>query len=152
MVPHDEHDPLALREARNLPFEHLPDLARIRAIFGPRPLFRSVEQPPLGLLSEGRGRGRGLSASVIDAGIHDDTVQPGRELGVLAKAIQRPVDLEEDLLGDVLGVVVVAGKLVGHPIDHGPMPLDEHLKGGRVTARRAGNQVRVNHSAPCQRI
>jgi hypothetical protein len=73
---------------------------------------------------------------VIDAGIRDDTVEPGRELGVLAKAIQRPVDLEEDLLGDVLGVVVVPGELIGHPVDHGPMPLDERLKGGRVAPPR----------------
>ena len=87
---------------------------------------------------------------MIDAGIHDDTVEPGRELGVLPKAVERSVDLEEDLLGDVLGVVVVAGELVGDAIDHGPMLLDERLKGGRVAARRAGNQVRVSHSAPCR--
>ena len=83
-----------------------------------------------------------MPAPVVDAGVHDDPVDPGGELRVLTEAVQRAIDLDEDFLGDVLGVVVVARELVGDAIHHGPMPLDERLKGGRVAARRAGNQVR----------
>jgi len=85
---------------------------------------------------------------VIDAGIHGNAIQPGGQLGILAEAVQRPVDLDEDLLGDVLGVVVVPSKLIGYSIDHRTMPLDEQLKGGRVAARSAGNEIRISHSGP----
>ena len=85
---------------------------------------------------------------MIDAGVHDDAVEPGGELRILAKPVERTIDLDEDFLRDVLGVVVVAGELIGDPIHHRSVPLDERLKGGRVAARRAGNQVRiVSHSA-----
>ena len=79
---------------------------------------------------------------MIDAGVHGDPVEPGGELGVLPEPVERAVDLDEDFLGDVLGIVVVAGELVGDAIHHRPMPLDERLKGGRVAARRARDQVR----------
>jgi hypothetical protein len=43
--------------------------------------------------------------------------------------------------------VVVAGKLVGDPIDHGAMPLDERMEGGTIAGRRAGHEVRI-----CRRL
>ena len=58
MMPHDEDDPLALRQPRDLGFEHLAELARIGAVLGVRGLFGRVEHPLLGFLSKRRRRGR----------------------------------------------------------------------------------------------
>ena len=85
---------------------------------------------------------------MIDTGVHGNPVDPRRELGVLPEARQRPVDFDEHILGDVLRVVVVAGELVGHAVDHRSMLLDEHPESGRVAARRTRDQFRVNHQEP----
>ena len=58
--------------------------------------------------------------------------------------MQRPVHLDEDFLRDVLGIVMVAGELVGDAIHHRSMLLDEPLEGGSVAPRRAGDQVRIS--------
>ena len=73
-----------------------------------------------------------------------------RELRVLPEPVQRAIDLDEDFLRDVFGIVVVAGELIGDAIHHRSMPLDERLKSGCVAARRAGNQIRISHSSACR--
>jgi hypothetical protein len=41
---------------------------------------------------------------------------------------------------------MIPRELICDAVDHGSMPLDERLKGGRITARRAGHEVRISHS------
>ena len=143
MMAHDEHDPLAVRQPVDLRFEHLARARRHTRGPRDRALFRRVRasccsaSSPNGAEPAGR-----LPAPVIDTGVHDDSIHPRRQLRVLAELVERPIDLDEDFLRNVLGVVVVPGELIGDAIHHRPMTLDERLKGGRVAARRAGDQIR----------
>ena len=42
---------------------------------------------------------------------------------------------------------MVAGKLVGHPVDHRAMPLHEHMERGLVAGRGAKYEVRISRRA-----
>ena len=92
---------------------------------------------------------------MVDAGVHDDPVEPRCHLRIVPESIERAIDLDEDVLGDVLGVVMIAGELVGHPIHHGAMPLHQRMERGRVAGRRAGHEIRIRRRAEaavhCQR-
>ncbi len=143
MVAHHEDDPLPRRQPADLGIEQLPQLSRIRSRLGARRFFRCIQHLQLGFFSEGRGpRGR-MSAAVIDARVHDDSIDPGGQLRILTEAFERPVDLDEHLLRDVLGVVMIAGELIRHAIHHRPMALDQQVEGGGVSRSRLGDQVRI---------
>jgi hypothetical protein len=68
---------------------------------------------------------------------------PRRQLSILPEPVERSIHLDEHFLRDVLGVVMVPGKLIRDPIHHRPVPLNERLERGGVPPGRAGDQVRV---------
>ena len=141
MMSHHEDEPLPVWKTRDFCLQDFAEFPGVRAVFRPRRICLRVEQRLFGLLATRRGTCRELPPSMVDTGIHDDPVEPGRELRVLAELVKRTVHLDEDFLRDVFSIVVVARELVRDSIHHGSMPLDERLKGGRVAARRAGDQL-----------
>ena len=155
MMSHDEHETLSGRKPCDLFFERLSNLSPVRLFFRARALFGRVHHPQLGIVGEGGPTGGCLPAAMIDTCIHDYSVQPRRELRVVAKTVEGSIDLDEDVLGNVFGVVMIAGELVRHPIHHRAMALDERAKCGRIAAGRAGNEVRICRRAEaavhCQR-
>jgi len=143
MMPHDEDHSLPRRQSAYLRFEHPAELAGVRRFFRPWGFFRYVQHLVFGLFAKRCGRRRHVTAAMVDTGVHGDSIHPRGQLGVLAKAGQRPVHFDEDVLRDVFGIVVVARELIRHAVHQGPVSLDEHLKGGVIPGRGAGNQVRV---------
>jgi len=146
MVTHDENNPLSRRQPADLGLEHLAQLPRVRPFLGPGRLLRRVHHLVFGFFPERRRSRRHRPAAVVDTGVHDDSIHPGAELRVLAEFVERAIDLDEDFLGDVFSIEVVAGELIGHAIDHRSVTLDKRLKRGRVAARRTGDQIRISHS------
>ena len=64
---------------------------------------------------------------------------------VLAEASERSKHLEEHLLSDVVGVVVVAGILEGDAIHHRPVTLDQRPEGRPIAGGGAWDQGSVIH-------
>jgi hypothetical protein len=89
---------------------------------------------------------------MIDTRVHDDAVQPGAQLGIVAECAERAVHLDEHVLRDILGIVVISGELQGDSVHHGTMTLDERLKGKGVAARRADYQIRISHQGRSHEI
>jgi len=83
------------------------------------------------------------SAAVLKADIDGDSMQPGREGGSMPKAGKGSVGLEEHLIGDLLGPLMVAG----HPEDElqDPLPVvrDENIEGGLIASTEPLYQSRT---------
>jgi hypothetical protein len=75
------------------------------------------------------------AAVVVDAQVAADADQPGLEVGAAIEGVERPEDLQEDVLGEVLGLVVLADELVGDVEDLPPVLPDDGLPGSLVTAQ-----------------
>ena len=65
-----------------------------------------------------------LAAGLVEEEVGGDPVQPALE-GAGGVGRQRAEDADEDLLGEVLGVVAVAGQAVGEPVDAVGVLLDD---------------------------
>jgi len=138
MMAHREYQPLPRRQPRDLRVEHLRNLSAIGLFFGSRPFFGRVRHAKLRVFRERRPSGWRVPALVIDASVHHDPIQPRGQLRVVPEAIKRTEHLDEHVLGDIFGVVVVPGELVGETIDHRPVPLNERMERRAVAGRRAG--------------
>ena len=77
---------------------------------------------------------------MIDAQIPADADQPGLEVGAAIEGVERLEDLEEDVLGQVFGLVVLADELVRDVEYLAPMQPDDALPGGLVSAQAALDQ------------
>ena len=66
---------------------------------------------------------------MVDGGVDRDPVDPGVQVSAFAERLHRLEDLDEDGLGDVLGVGVVAGQLEGQAVDPLLVRLDELAEG-----------------------
>ena len=71
----------------------------------------------------------------------ENAVEPGRKPPALVELRQRPPGLDERLLGEVLGFVVVAAERPRAPPERLGMGGDDRTKGGRVALPGAANQV-----------
>ena len=76
------------------------------------------------------------AAVVVDAQIAADADQPGLEVRPPVERVQRLEDLQEDVLREILGVVVLADELVGDVEYLAPVLTDNQLPG--AAGRRAG--------------
>jgi hypothetical protein len=65
------------------------------------------------------------AAVVIDAQVAADADEPRLEVRAPIEGVQRLEDLEEDVLRQVLGLVVLAGELVGDVEDLAPVLADD---------------------------
>jgi len=72
----------------------------------------------------------------VAAGVDDEPVQPGRELGLAAKLLEPDADLRERLLGRVGGVLRVAEQVPREPLDLRSVPREQGLERPRVAVLR----------------
>ena len=84
----------------------------------------------LGVLGQGVEADPLLAPGHVEEQVGGDPVQPALE-GARRVVGQRAEDPDEDLLGQVLGVVLVAGQPVGQPVDPGGVVAHDLLPGGR---------------------
>ena len=74
-----------------------------------------------------------LAAHLVEEEVGGDPVEPALE-GAGRVGRERAEDADEDLLGEVLGVVPVAGQPVGEAVDPVGVPLDDLLPGRRASS------------------
>jgi hypothetical protein len=78
---------------------------------------------------------------VVDAQVAADADQPGLEVGAAVEGVERLEQLEEDVLRQVLGLVVLADELVGD-VEHAPaMLLDDRFPRLLVAGQAALDQL-----------
>ena len=78
---------------------------------------------------------------MIDAQVAADADQPGLEVGAAVEGIERLEQLEEDVLREVLGLVVLADELVGDVEDAAPVQADDRFPGALIAAEAALDDV-----------
>src|SRR5262249_9284052 len=88
MMPHHEHDPLTFRQAANLTFKDLSTLAAIGALFGSGGFFWGVQHSLFRFITKGRAGTEALTPPVIDAGVHDDSIEPRGQLCILPEPVE----------------------------------------------------------------
>ena len=81
------------------------------------------------------------AAIAIDAEVPADPRQPGVEAGAAIECGQRPEQLDEDLLGQVLGLVDLRDELVGDVEDPLPVDPDERVPRRRISLETALDEV-----------
>ena len=75
------------------------------------------------------------AAIVIDAQVAADADDPGLEIGAPVERLERLEDLQEDVLRQILGLVVLADELVGDVEDLSPVLADDGVPGRLVAAQ-----------------
>ena len=86
-----------------------------------------------GLIGEGVEADPLLAPHLVEEDVGRDPVQPALE-GAGLVGVQRAEHPDEDVLGEVLGVVHVARQAVGQPVDPGGVLLHDLLPGGGLPA------------------
>ena len=71
---------------------------------------------------------------MIDAQVAADADQPGLEIGAAIERVERLEDLQEDVLRQILGLVVLADELVRDVEDLAPVLADDLLPRGLIAA------------------
>jgi len=141
-VPEHDRHALVEREAGE-PLEELPpdvaedrEAGRIRVLpgrlLGEIELFRPAET---------------LSGAQVPAGVHNEPVEPGGELGVPAELAQPGAELLERLLGGVAGVLEVEHEVLREPLHAGRVALDQRVERMPVPAVRLGHEIHVAERA-----
>jgi hypothetical protein len=83
------------------------------------------------------------AAVVIDAEVPRHADQPGLEVGPAVEGVERLENLEEDILRQVLGLVVLAGELV-RDVEHLAPVLADDLFPGLLVAGEAALDQRID--------
>ena len=95
-----------------------------------------------------------LAAGLVEEEVGGDPVEPALE-GAGRVGREAAEDADEDLLGEVLGVVPVAGQAEGEPVDAVGVPVDDLLPGGHAVGavaagvRRASRRPRAPPAGAC---
>ncbi len=76
----------------------------------------------------------------VAARVHDEPVQPGRELGLAAELLEPDAHLREGLLRGVAGVFRVAEQVPGEPLDLRRMPFAQRFQREPVAVLRSCHQ------------
>ena len=84
-----------------------------------------------------------LERDAVATGVHDETMEPGRKLGIAAELPQAHAELDERFLGGVAGVLEVAEELGREALDLGRVALDERVERTTVAARGLAHELRV---------
>ena len=77
---------------------------------------------------------------MIDAQVAADADQPGLEVRAPIERVERLEDLEEDVLREILGLVVLADELVGDVEHLAPVLADDLLPGELIAVQAALDQ------------
>ena len=69
----------------------------------------------------------------IDACVDSDLIQPGTHLGIPSEQMDRAVDFDKHLLGDIFGIVMIPEDIIGQAVDFLFIRINESLKGVDVS-------------------
>ena len=83
---------------------------------------------------------------MIDGRVDHDPVEPGVQAGSGLERADRSEDLDERGLGDVFGVGMVAGVLIGQAVEFPLVRLDQLAEGVRIALPQAHLQPEVEFS------
>ena len=154
-MSHHEYQALPRRQPRDFLLEHVPSWPPYACSSGPGPSsgvfnIRTSASSVNGAQPAGACRRRwSMQAFMTMRYSHDVTCASCRNRSSAA------IHLDEDVLGDILGIVMIAGELVGHPIHHrrgdappahGTLMRHRPRRGSRVRIRR-----RAEAAVHCQR-
>ena len=84
-----------------------------------------------------------LAGEPVAARVHDEPVEPCRELRVAAELLEAGAKLHERLLGSVTRLLDIAQHLPGEALHAWRMPLDEGVERPSVAVRRLADEVHV---------
>ena len=97
-------------------------------------------EPVAGVVGEGVEADALLAAHLVEEQVGGDAVQPALE-GAGRVGRQGAEDPDEDVLGEVLGVVGVAGEAVGEPVDARGVGADDLVPAWAASSRRAASRA-----------
>jgi len=95
------------------------------------------------------GLAQPLVGDPVTARVHDEPMQPRRELGLSAKLTQPRAELDERLLCRVPSLFEVTDYLRRDPLDTRRVPLDERVERVAVAVRRLGHEIHVAQLPVC---
>jgi biotin-[acetyl-CoA-carboxylase] ligase BirA-like protein len=130
-----------LRLLRRDPGERLAQLAAKLRVAGRASGI--VVEPCLQIVGERLVHARLPALGRVAAGVHDEPVQPGRELRLAAELLQPHTDLRERLLGRVGGILRVPEQMAGQPLDLRSVPLEQRLESLAIAVLRPRHENRV---------
>src|SRR4051812_35745430 len=81
-------------------------------------------------------------ADHVQCAVRDDAMKPGAEVGLGSEAAQVPIRLEQALLNDVFGILLMAGHSLGEAEGAEDVALVEHAKGFAVSFAGATEDAR----------
>ena len=92
-----------------------------------------------------------LARKAVAARVHDEAVEPGRELRLAAKLAQPRAELHERLLRSVARLLEIAHELRGESVHARGMPLDERVERPSVAVLCLADEVHVAELPVCER-
>jgi hypothetical protein len=140
----DQRDPERVAQLQDLHLElraeFLPEEGLLRA---PRRMVKIVSRflPPHQALETCPTPPE--AASAVQCGVDRDAVDEGGKAGLPPEAMAAAVEVEEDLLGDILGLFAAAQHAQRQPEDPPLVAADEALEGDLVTSTPALDQLAV---------
>jgi BirA family biotin operon repressor/biotin-[acetyl-CoA-carboxylase] ligase len=108
------------------------EAGRIRVLVGGAVLQRERLRPP-----------DALEGDPVAACVHDQAVEPRRELRLAAELAQPRAELDERLLGSIPSLLEVAQELGGKAVDPRRVARDKYVERQTVAARRLANELGV---------
>jgi hypothetical protein len=89
------------------------------------------------------GPAHALERHAVAARVHDEPVQPGRELRFAAELLQARADLDQRLLRSVPRLLEIAYQLGGKAVDPGRIALDQCVERAPVAVGRLVDELRI---------
>jgi len=148
-IVQDQRRPERFTELQDLPLELRAELALEDGVLGtPRPVGEIVTgRVPMEQALETRPTAP-ETASAVQCGIHRDAVDEGGEARLLAEAMTAAVEVQENLLGDILGLFAAAQHTQRQPEDPPLVATNQGLEGDLVTSAPALDQLAVGIDCP----
>jgi hypothetical protein len=143
-IVQDQWRPERFTELQDLPLELGAELAVEDGVLGaPRPVGEIVTgRVPMEQALETRPTAP-ETASAVQCSIHCDAVDEGGEARLLAEAMTAAVEVQEDLLGDILGLFAAAQHTQRQPEDPPLVATNQGLEGDLVTSAPALDQLAI---------
>src|SRR5262249_13335515 len=126
--------------------ERGPEPATREVLVRVRPRLLRVHAPLAALLvgrELERQRADAPAAQVVDGRVAGDAEEPGGELVLGVVAVERAVDLQEDVLCDIAGVLRVVRETLDETIEANAVALDEDLEEVALAREDALDDVRI---------
>jgi BirA family biotin operon repressor/biotin-[acetyl-CoA-carboxylase] ligase len=137
-VAEDDHEPLARREARE-------GSGQLATLVREQGRTRRIAVVARRLVVEGKllRLTDPLAREPVPAGVDDEAMEPGGELGLTAELPEAGTELDERLLRGVPGLLEVAHQLCRKPVHARRMPFDEYVECAPVTVARLADEIHV---------